>query len=451
MRKIIVVLLSTFASLLFGQNALHFDGIDDRVDCGNDASLQITNQLTLEAWIYANSWKINVFEGCIINKEQNVPDYGYMIRVGQLGRLGFNLGNGSWHEIVSDPLLSLNTWHHVAATYDGSKMRLFIDGNPVDSLNLSISIGNAANDLFIGDWYSSGRNFNGKIDEVRIWNVARTKAEIQAAMNTELCTLPPGLVAYYTFDQGFAGGTNTGNTNLQDQSGNGNTGSLGNFSLNGATSNWVTGMNLPGGSTSSSITVNACSAYTSPSGQYNWSTSGTYMDTIQNAAGCDSVITIDLTIVQVDIALGLSGGTLISNAINAYYQWVDCDNNYAPISGAVNGTFTPSAVGNYACIVTQYGCTDTSICVPITSVGLEEETSFSKLEVFPNPSPDGVISIDPAGLSGDFVVIDLTGRKVISTRLNGLSPESLMIPGPGLFFYRFKTEERSFSGKIVVR
>jgi hypothetical protein len=450
MKKWTLLLLGLAAFSLQAQNALHFDGIDDRVDCGNDVSLQLSGQLTLEAWIYANTWKISVFQGCIINKEQNVPDYGYMLRAGQGGRLGFNLGNGSWHEIISAPLLSLNTWHHVAATYDGSKMRLFIDGVQTDSLSLTISIGNAANNLFIGDWYSNGRNFNGIIEEVRVWNVARTKAEIQATMNSALCVLPPGLVAYYPFNQGNAGGNNAGLTSLFDQSGNGNDGILANFSLSGSSSNWVAGQNLPGGSTISSITVNACVDYISPSGNNVWNASGTYTDTIPNAAGCDSVITVDLTIVEVDVTLGLSGGTLMANAINAYFQWVDCDNNFAPIPGAVNQSYTPYVVGNYACIVTQYGCTDTSICVPITTVGQEVWEAGSRPLLYPNPMPAGQGYFTFPGHPGQVELMDLTGRVVWQEEYKGQGALRLPLQKPGLYVLHFHSEKLRWSRKLGV-
>ena len=78
------------------QNALNFDGLDDRVTCGNSAQVQIAGTtITLEAWIYPTSWKPAVFEGNIINKENNNPDLGYMLRAGASGQLNFNLGNGT--------------------------------------------------------------------------------------------------------------------------------------------------------------------------------------------------------------------------------------------------------------------------------------------------------------------------------------------------------------------
>jgi hypothetical protein len=78
------------------------------------------------------------------------------------------------------------------------------------------------------------------IDEVRIWNTARTQTEIQNNMNSEIATSSSGLALYYTFNQGIAAGDNTGLIPLIDQTGNGNNGTLTNFALSGSTSNNLT-------------------------------------------------------------------------------------------------------------------------------------------------------------------------------------------------------------------
>src|SRR5690606_35581255 len=81
---------------------------------------------------------------------------------------------------------------------------------------------------------------------------------------------------------------------------------------------------------SSEITEISYGPYTSPSGLL-WTKSDIYMDTIPNLAGCDSILTIDLTILEVDTGVTQIGNTLISNAAEATYAWVDCDNGFEPI------------------------------------------------------------------------------------------------------------------------
>jgi hypothetical protein len=222
---------------------LNFDGVNDRIDCGNSSSVQITgSNITLEAIIRLNSFATFPNEGNIINKEQNSPDNGYMLRVGGSGIVNFIFGNGSWNEINSPVnAVQLNTWHHVVGTHDGATMKIYVDGIMVASQASTSSIGNSTSNLFIGDWPSGGRNLDGDIDEVRIWNVTRTDAQIQNGINCELQNSQTGLVSYYKFNQGNSGASNTSVTTLTDASGNSNNGTLSGFALNGTTSNWLAG------------------------------------------------------------------------------------------------------------------------------------------------------------------------------------------------------------------
>ena len=157
-------------------SALDFDGIDDQIDCGNDASLQIIgDNITLEAIIKFKSFKINPFEGGIIVKESSdTGDNGYLLRVGGNGIINFNLGSGAWNELnTSQNTVSLDTWHHISATYDGTTQKIYLDGVLVISHLTDIDIANASTNLILGDWPSGGRNIDAVMDEVRIWNVAR--------------------------------------------------------------------------------------------------------------------------------------------------------------------------------------------------------------------------------------------------------------------------------------
>ena len=79
------------------------------------------------------------------------------------------------------------------------------------------------------------------MDEVRLWDVARTQAQIQSTMFSEIPANTPGLVAYYRFNQGTVGADNTGPTTLTDAATPAHNGLLRNFALSGATSNWVAG------------------------------------------------------------------------------------------------------------------------------------------------------------------------------------------------------------------
>lgn len=248
-------------SMLWPATHLDFDGINDYVNCGNAPAVQISgNAITLEARVKFKSFAGSFNDGSIINKEQNSPDYGYMLRAGSSGIVNFNLGNGWWNEL-SSPSYSVTTgvWHHIAATYDGSTMKIYVDGVLVASqVRANIYFSSTNQNLMIGSWSNIGRYLNAAVDEVRVWNVSRTAAEIQHYMNCELSnpTSQTGLVAYYQFNQGIDSADNTALTTLADSSATAYTATLNNFTLNGTTSNWLSGSSVVTGSTCSILSSN---------------------------------------------------------------------------------------------------------------------------------------------------------------------------------------------------
>jgi hypothetical protein len=303
--KIALATAIIFANIaaVHSQNALSFDGTDDRVSCGNDTSVQITGkQLTLEAWIYPTSFKANPWDCNVICKEDNSANYGYMLRIGGSGQLNFGMGNGTstWMERNSPTnVLVLNTWQHIAGTYDGTWMRLYVNGKVVDSASATSNISNtgSAIQLTIGDHTGTyQRRFQGLIDEVRIWKACRSTAEIQANMYDEFCSNQKGLRAYYKFNQGKAALTNNTVTTLKDFSPYNNTGTLSGFALTGSSSNWVKGYTMKRYVVSTTETITACDRFNSPSGKIKVTVTGTYYDTIQTAFGCDSAIKYVVTI-----------------------------------------------------------------------------------------------------------------------------------------------------------
>lgn len=234
--------ISVFGAYAQSGNALNFDGEDDEVDCGNDASLQITGSaITLEAMVKFDSFADAYYQGGIIVKEEDDDvNSGYMLRAGEAGVVNFTIGNGSWTEFkTAENTVTLDTWYHIAATFDGSTMKIYIDGELVDSLETTSTIGNAGTNLVIGNWsLGQGRNVDATIDEVRIWNITRTAEEIDTYKDQTLSVPTDGLVAYYQFDQGISKNDNSSVTTAIDATGV-NTGTLNNFALTGSESNWI--------------------------------------------------------------------------------------------------------------------------------------------------------------------------------------------------------------------
>jgi len=223
--------------------SLNFDGIDDKIDCSNDPSIQITgSNITIETTVKFHSFKDEPWQGNIINKEQGGEgiNHGYMLRVGDNGVVNFNLGNGNWNELNSpENTVELDKWYRLAATYDGTDMKIWVNGEEVASKSVTFDIADANSNLTIGNWSLDGdRHIHATIDEIRLWNIARTKTEIYTNLDNELELPQTGLVAYYKFNQGIPAGYNLGITSLSDELGV-NNGTLQNFTLDGKTSNWV--------------------------------------------------------------------------------------------------------------------------------------------------------------------------------------------------------------------
>ncbi len=143
--------------------------------------------------------------------------------------------------------------------------------------------------------------------------------------------------------------------------------------------------------TNSLVSATQCGSYTWAVNNQTYTSSGSYTHIIPNANNCDSIITLNLTINNVDNTTSVSGITLTANQAGANYQWVDCNNGNTPISGATAQSFTPTVNGNYAVEVTINGCTETSSCIAVNSVGIKslEQNGWS---VYPNPT-NGMFAI----------------------------------------------------------
>lgn len=233
----IVCLTSMYAQ----ENALNFDGSDGYVELGTNPVFDITSAITLEAWVYPTQYES---EDNIITKFGDIHQQdSYILRLVN-GVANFYVKiNTSWYNINATTAIDLNTWTHIAGVYDGTEMKIFINGILNASLPQTGIINVSTSTLKIGKW-NSVNSFHGNIDEVRIWNVARLDSEISSKYNSELTGNESGLVVYYTFNQGIANGNNTLETSLKDSSVNNINGTLTNFQLNGTTSNWVGGIDF---------------------------------------------------------------------------------------------------------------------------------------------------------------------------------------------------------------
>ena len=166
-----------------GSAAREFDGANDSIKIPNNPYLQFSDRVTASAWIYpasfGNSWP-NI-KG-ILSKYQTGGANGLNMTLGQPGtkdRVYFYLNTGGMnHTLVSNPIL-LNNWYFVTGVYDGTKIALYVNGQPVDSQLATGNIRNNSDLLSIGsDFGNTNRSFSGTIDEVAIWNRALSDSEI---------------------------------------------------------------------------------------------------------------------------------------------------------------------------------------------------------------------------------------------------------------------------------
>lgn len=196
------------------------------------------------------------------------------------------------------------------------------------------------------------------------------------------------------------------------------------------------------------ITPTACSSYTSPSGNHIWTTSGLYHDTIPNVGGCDSAITIFLIINNTVNNVVTVCNTLISNATNATYQWLDCDNNYAIIPGETDQMFSASTPGNYAVEITQGSCIDTSACNAITTVGLIETDGSAqslKISIYPNPT-NTFLTIQTNAIIQSVFIYNTLGSLVQTETKNSFSVAQL---ASGIYILQIKTEHGLVNASFV--
>ncbi|MDZ7310186.1 MAG: LamG domain-containing protein, partial [candidate division KSB1 bacterium] len=168
--------------------AYMFNGSNNLINCGHGPSLQLTNSLTLSAWFKPASSKLG--EYIISKSDHNTPGYEYLICFDYCqGVTGWGLktavGGIDYDEVGSNWTPQDNQWHHVVVTFSyPGQLRLYLDGNLLNSKNSTGNIEPTTQDVIIGCIRPSGepsmRYFDGALDDIRIYNRALSDAEIQA-------------------------------------------------------------------------------------------------------------------------------------------------------------------------------------------------------------------------------------------------------------------------------
>ncbi|MCF8297063.1 MAG: SBBP repeat-containing protein [Saprospiraceae bacterium] len=197
--------------------------------------------------------------------------------------------------------------------------------------------------------------------------------------------------------------------------------------------------------------ITACVNYTWIDGVTYTASNNTATHILTNAIGCDSIVTLNLTIDTVDISLTITDPSITANASGALYQWLDCNNNYSVIPGATAQSFTATANGNYAVEVTQNSCVDTSACVTISSVGINASAPLSvhNIRVYPNPTT-GKIFIEGDGIE-TVEIINIIWQTVKQKTINGKKTLiDLRQETKGIYFLKITTTNGVVVEKVVL-
>ena len=226
-KKTSFIILLNIVSICFveAQNSysLDFDGLADSVVIiDGSAMIASSDQMTLSGWVYPRNTNTGWpdFDAYFGFRNETDADF-YLLQLNDYkveGRL--RSGSGVFTIESAENSISPATWHHLALTYDGNNIILYIDGVEVGSTVASGQIIDASVPLKIGslDYLTWDFDLDGKADEVSLWNIALTQQQIQDHMYADL-TGGQGLVGYWNFNEG------SGNT-ANDASGNGNHGTI---------------------------------------------------------------------------------------------------------------------------------------------------------------------------------------------------------------------------------
>lgn len=470
---------NVFGEKLVNSQGLNFDGSNDFVDAGTGVNIS-NSSFSVEFW----AKKASLSSG----NDDHIVNIGDNTTTNQALHIGFRGSNNFTFAFfgndldVSSSFTDIN-WHHWAVTFDAvSKARtIYRDGiqvgNDVSSSNF---LGTGI--LRIGRAYLADNNyFNGNIDEVRIWNTARTIGEINSNKNTCLLGSETGLLAYYKFEDAIGSGT------LSDATG-ANNGTLQNMDVNTAWSQGASVCSTCNLQMSQIITVTVspnpipiilansgaiCSGESftiSPSGASTYTISGgssvvsptvdaTYNVTGTDANGCVSAspAVSSVTVNALPTVAAVTNNTLLCVGETATltasgattYSWSTTANTAAiSVSPTVTTSYTVTGTDASGCVNTTTVSQVTSLCTGINSI---DSNVAASIFLYPNPT-NGLVQINvPQELFGNTIVLTNTFGQVIETGIieKTIIDYNLQNLATGIYFIQVKTSNGTASKKVI--
>ena len=169
------------------------------------------------------------------------------------------------------------------------------------------------------------------------------------------------------------------------------------------------------------------------------------------ANSCDSLVTLNLTVINNDKTITKTNTTLTSNQLTGTYQWLDCNGNQ-PIPGEINQSFTATSNGSYAVVISNNGCTDTSACESVFSVGIKNLELETGIYIYPNPFENQInISFNEKIISTySLKIYNSIGKLVLSENLsNQITKIDLSDLDDGFYYVNINNFRNSRLFKVI--
>ncbi|MFM9143532.1 MAG: LamG-like jellyroll fold domain-containing protein [Bacteroidota bacterium] len=367
-------------------HALSFDGTDDYTATpGFSSQINGLNSFSMACWVNPANTAPSFpnFDGIMGLRNDLNADFYLLHYSNNAYEARFRNSAGTNYTITQGPV-QLNTWQHLALVYTGSQLRLFRNGTLLSSISASGSINNPNVSLEIGrlSYANTPYYLEGMVDEAAFWGRALSDAEVLCLYKQQLDTASTGLLAYYSMDQGQAGGNNVTVPYLEDLR-NGFHAYFYGLNLNGPSSNFVNGRQMMG-----VIRDTLCRGGSLSVGGVPFNQGGTYRLRLPRPDQCDSTLWIGLYQDTADRRLTQNRNQLTAVQNGALsYQWLQCTGSPTPIPGATSRTYTATANGSYRVAIRRLRCVDTSYCAEVRTVDLPEisMTNQDQLTLWPNP------------------------------------------------------------------
>jgi hypothetical protein len=194
--------------------------------------------------------------------------------------------------------------------------------------------------------------------------------------------------------------------------------------------------------------VIACNSYTWIDGNSYSESNNTATHTISNHLGCDSIITLDLEIITIDTSVIINNGTLIASVNKTNYQWLNCEDNFSPIIGENTAQFKPDETGIFAVEITQQICVDTSRCIPLEVLNINSKITQNGLNIYPNPTRDKITIEIGFSASASVKIYDVFGK--LSANYHISNSQDITLPDvSGVYLICVKTENGEFCKRVV--